>query len=209
MNRSALVGAVGLAATSLIVGTAATGCSNNNSSKPSSSSSSATTTTSSAAATTSAAAAPSDYTTLLIQPSDIQVPDDSFAAQGAPTLNPGGQPGVTQAFTNPRADRIIGDTILILPDAASAATALEGAKGALGTSVTGGTPTAVNVGSGGTMVAGNSPDGTKAVTVLLFTEGKAFTTLEFDSGPSDAAPPDFATGVATKQDEAIKKGLPG
>ena len=206
MNRYVFTGAFGLAAMSLIVG-AATGCSSNKSSSNSSPSSTTSATTS--AATTTAAAAPSDYTTLLIQPSDIVAQGDSFAAQGAPTTNPGGQPGVTQAFTNPRADRVIGDTILILPDAAAAATALEGAKSALGTTVAGGTPTAINVGNGGTMVAGNSPDGSKSVAVVLFTEGKAFTTLEFDSGPSDAAPPEFLTDVATKQDEAIKKGLPG
>jgi hypothetical protein len=207
MNRLTLMGAVGLAATSLVVVTA-TGCSSNSSSKPSSSSSASGTSTSSAAASTSAAAAPSDYTTLLIQPSDIQAPGDTFSAQGAATPIPGAQPGVTQAFTNQRGDRIIGDTILILPDAAAAGTALEGAKSALGSSVTG-TPAPVNVGTGGTMVAGNSPDGSKAVTVVLFTEGKAFTTLEFDSGPSDAVPAEFATDVATKQDAAIKKGLPG
>jgi hypothetical protein len=42
---------------------------------------------------------------------------------------------------------------------------------------------------------------------LLFTEGKAFVTLEFD-GPNYAlAPPDFVTDVGRKQDAAIKKGL--
>jgi hypothetical protein len=43
--------------------------------------------------------------------------------------------------------------------------------------------------------------------MLLFTQGKAFVTIEFD-GPSYAlAPPDFVADVGHKQDEAIKKGL--
>jgi hypothetical protein len=47
------------------------------------------------------------------------------------------------------------------------------------------------------------------VTVLLFTEGRAFVELEFD-GPAPApAPPDFVTDVGQKQDAAIKKGLTG
>jgi hypothetical protein len=47
------------------------------------------------------------------------------------------------------------------------------------------------------------------VTVVLFTQGRAFTTLEF-GGPADAAvPPDFVTDVGQKQVAAIKNGLPG
>jgi hypothetical protein len=75
--------------------------------------------------------------------------------------------------------------------------------------VTGGNPQPASVGNGGTMVSGTSPDTSKAVTVLLFTEGKAFVTLEFDSAPNDVVPPEFATGVAQQQDGAIKSKLPG
>ena len=47
------------------------------------------------------------------------------------------------------------------------------------------------------------------MTILLFTEGKAFVTLEFD-GPIDTlAPQDFVNDVGQKQDDAIKKGLGG
>ena len=59
------------------------------------------------------------------------------------------------------------------------------------------------------MVSGSSPDGSKAVTVLLFTESKAFVTLEFDSKPGDPVPPEFVTDVGQKQDAALKAGLPG
>ena len=56
---------------------------------------------------------------------------------------------------------------------------------------------------------GNPPDHSKGVTILMFTEGKAFVTLEFD-GPVDSLPPeDFVNDVAQKQDAAVKKGLGG
>jgi hypothetical protein len=158
-------------------------------------------------AASSTAASSLDYTTLLISASDIQAPGDRFSGQGAPILNPGGQDGVSQAFTNQAGDRVIGDTIVMLADPSSAATALEKAKGSLSSSVEG-TPTSANVGSNGLMMSGNSPDGSKSVTVVLFTEGKAFATLQFESGPSDPVPPEFATDVAAKQDAAIKKALP-
>ena len=42
---------------------------------------------------------------------------------------------------------------------------------------------------------------------MLFTEGKALVTLEFD-GPSYAlAPPEFVTDVGQKQDEADQEGV--
>jgi hypothetical protein len=44
---------------------------------------------------------------------------------------------------------------------------------------------------------------------LLFTEGKAFVTLEFDGPVYALAPADFVTEVGQKQDAAIKKGLGG
>jgi len=67
----------------------------------------------------------------------------------------------------------------------------------------------VDVGVDGATISGPSPDHSKGVTMLLFTQGKAFVTLEFD-GPSFAlAPPDFVTDVGHKQDDAIKKSLGG
>ena len=203
-NRSILVIA-GVAASSVLLGVA--GCSSNSSSTASSSSAtSAASSSSKQAATTSAAAEPSDYSTLLIKATDISVPDDTFTAMPV-TPNPGGQPGVSGAFSNGAGTRVIGDTILILPDATAAATALDGAKSALGTNVTG-APAPASVGSNAVIAAGASPDNSKAVTVLLFTEGKAFTTIEFDSAPDDPVPPEVVTDIGQKQDDAIKQGLP-
>jgi hypothetical protein len=44
--------------------------------------------------------------------------------------------------------------------------------------------------------------------VLLFTEGIAFVTLEFDGAPGDVVPGDYALGVAQHQDGAVKNKLP-
>jgi hypothetical protein len=205
-NRSILV-VTGLAASSLLLGGAMAGCSSNRSSTASSSSSASSSKQATAtSATASASAEPSDYSTLLIKATDIVVPNDTFTAMPA-TPNPGGQPGVSGGFTNAAGNRVIGDTIMILPDASAAATALDGAKSSLSSNVTG-APQPASVGSNGMIVSGPSPDKSKAVTVLLFTEGKAFTTVEFDSAPDDPVPPEIVTDIGQKQDDAIKNGLP-
>lgn len=191
--------AVGAAATLLAAGCG--GSSTSSSSSPPASSSSAT-----SSRTSSTAAASTDYAKLLIAASDIVAPGDTFTAQ-EPTMNPSGAPGVATVFSNGGDTREIGDTILVLPDAAGAATALKGATAALGTSVVGGTPAPASVGSDSVMVSGASPDGAKAVTVLLFTQGTAFVTLEFDSAAEDPVPPEFVLDVAGKQDQKVTAGL--
>jgi hypothetical protein len=142
----------------------------------------------------------------LIKASDIALPGDTFTAQ-PPIQNPNGQPGVAQMFGNQNDTRHVGDDILILPDADAAVSELDLEKAALGNTVSGGTPVPAVVGTAGTMVSGTAADGSKAVTVLLFTEGKAFTNLEFDSAPNDPVPTQFVTDVGQKQDTAIKNGL--
>ena len=202
-----MIALAGLAATSTVVGVSVVGCASNKSSTTSSSGS-ATSSGSNSATSSSSSAQSADYTGLLIKASDITLPGDTFTAQ-PPIQNPNGQPGVATVFSNQNDTRHIGDDILILPDADTAVSELDLEKAALGNMVTGGTPAPAAVGAGGTMVSGTSPDGSKAVTVLLFTEGKAFTNLEFDSAPNDPVPPEFVTDVGQRQDTAIKNGLPG
>jgi len=202
-----MIALAGLAATSMVVGVSVVGCAGNKSSTTSSSGS-ATSAGSNSATSSSSSAAAADYTALLIKASDITLPGDTFTAQ-PPIQNPNGQPGVATVFSNQNDTRHIGDDILILPDADTAVSELDLEKAALGNMVTGGTPVPAAVGTAGTMVSGTSPDGSKAVTVLLFTEGKAFTNLEFDSAPNDPVPPEFVTDVGQRQDTAIKNGLPG
>jgi hypothetical protein len=148
----------------------------------------------------------SDYTTLLIKATDIKAPD-AFTA-GPATKDPDGNQGATITFTDQDHSHSIIDTIQILLDAEATANALDSAKAIHRESLR---TKALNaeVGVGGVTISGLSEDHSKGVTVLLFTEGKALVTMEFD-GPSYAlAPPEFVTEVGQKQDEAIKKGLGG
>ena len=154
----------------------------------------------------STSAKPTDYTGLLIQASDINAPE-AFTAS-PPVNNPNGQAGVTTTFSNPDRTHVIVDSIQVLPDPAAATAALNQRKGALDGTVHG-VPDPIELGTGGTTVSGPSPDGSKGVTVVLFTEGKAFVELEFDGPPESLVPLDFVMDVGQKQDAAIKKGLGG
>ncbi len=196
------------AVTCAVIVTALVGCGGSSTSTSSSSSSSSEKSSSSSSSSeSSSAAASADYGNLLIKGSDIELPGDTFTAD-PPTVNPGGKDGVATAFNNQTQTRIIGDTILILPDAASANAVLDASSAALDQSITDPQPIPAEVGSGGTMAQGVSPDGTKQVAVLVFTEGRAVVTMEFDSAPGDIVPPDFVTAVGQKQADAIKAGLP-
>ncbi|MFZ1162312.1 hypothetical protein [Mycobacterium sp.] len=179
-----------------LAGATVAGCgSHSNTSTPASESSTAT-----------ARPALSDYTTLLIKAADIKAPD-AFTA-GPATKDPNGNQGATITFTDQDKSHSIIDTIQILLDPEATANALDSAKAIHRESLR---TKALNaeVGVGGVTISGLSEDHSKGVTVLLFTEGKALVTMEFD-GPSYAlAPPEFVTEVGQKQDEAIKKGLGG
>jgi hypothetical protein len=159
------------------------------------------------AATPSASAQPADYTGLLIQATAIDAPEPFTASP--PTKNPNGQPGVATTFSTQDGGRVIKDIIQVLADAAAATNALNAAKTGQGGAIKDPQTVPAQVGTGATTLLGNSPDGSKGVTILLFTEGRALVTLEFD-GPRDSlAPPDFVTDVGNKQDAAVKKGLGG
>jgi hypothetical protein len=148
----------------------------------------------------------SDYTKLLIKASEINAPEPFTA--GPAVKNPNGQQGATTTFTDQDRSHTIIDTIQIMLDPAAAANALESAKDVQSESLHG-KPAPVDVGVGGTTISGAPQDRSKGVTMLLFTEGKAFVTLEFDGPIYALAPPDFVTEVGQKQDAAVKKGLGG
>ena len=185
------------------------GCSKDASSTVTSASTASSATSSASAENTSPAAASQDYSTLLIKDTDLSPPGAPAFTAAAPTLNPFGKPGVAASFTSADGADVIGDTILILPDAQSATGVLQASTQSLGQSVTGGAPTPAAVGTSSVLQSGTSPDGTKSVTVLLFTEGPAAVTLEFDGSPKDPVTADYVTMVAQKQDDAIKNGLHG
>jgi hypothetical protein len=74
-----------------------------------------------------------------------------------------------------------------------------------GPTVSGGTPQPADVGTRGTMLSGTSPDGAKAIEILMFSEGKAAVTIEFDGAANDPVPQDGALDIAKKQDAAISR----
>lgn len=166
---------------------------------------------SSAAPTSSASAASpapaADYTGWLIPATDINAPVQFTGTP--PTNNPNGQPGAATTFNTDDNSHIIKVTIAVLPDPDAATNALNAAKSAQGGAIKHPATEAVKIGTDGTVVSGNSPDNSKGIAVLLFTEGKAFVTMEFDGPPDTLPPPDFINDVGLKQDAAVKKGLGG
>lgn len=145
-----------------------------------------------------------DYTNLLIKASDIG-PD--YTATGDPVQNPNGAPGVSQLFSNADNSRRIGDMIMLVNEPKTAAEGLKNSKNNYASKVTG-TWQPVDVGTEAAMISGTSPDNSQAVTVLLFTEGKALVSLEFNNAPTDPTDPEFAKDIGRKQDAAIQAGLP-
>ncbi|OAN35767.1 hypothetical protein [Mycolicibacterium iranicum] len=210
--------ATGMTIAALAIGIAITGCSKGDDSTSESASSSVGSSTSSAdagpsettaaettaAEETSAPAEPSDYGSLLLPPSDM---GSSIETPGGIQLNPGGNPGAAQVYQSADSDQRIIDTILVFPDVAAAGSNFESNSATLNSVVTG-APTPIEVGDQGVMAAGTSPDGAREVTVILFTQGKALVSLNFESAPGDPVPAEIATEIANMQAAAIKGGLP-
>jgi hypothetical protein len=149
-----------------------------------------------------AAAQPGDFGALPVDPNLIT---DSLAYNAAPLVfNPNGQPGVEAVYTHRDGSRQITSTILVLPDAQAATAALDGARAELAGTVANGKTDPAAVGSGGTMLSGMSPDGSRSVTVLSFAQGNTATTIEFEGAPNDPAPSDLVLELGRKQDTAIQ-----
>jgi hypothetical protein len=183
------------------------GCGGNKAPSPTKSGSATSSTSTSAPSASSAPVQPNDYTGWLIQATDIDAPVPFTGTP--PTNNPNGQPGAATTFNTQDNTHIIKDTIQVLPDPGAATNALNAAKSGQGNAIKHPATEATKVGTDGTVVSGNSPDNTKGIAVLLFTEGNAFVTLEFDGPPDTLPPPDFINDVGQKQDAAVKKGLGG
>ena len=157
-------------------------------------------------ATPSKSPVAADYKRLLLTAADLSDAGDTFARRSqAP--QPNGIPGASAFFVNDTDDRAISDTVLIYPDAATATGTLNQSAGALPTTVIGGTPKPVPVGSGGVMSSGTYPDENKAVTLMLFTEGRALVRLEFQSATGDVTTDEYVTDIAKMQQIALRVGL--
>jgi hypothetical protein len=209
----ARLSATGMTVAALVIGVTAAGCSK---SDDSSSEASPTTTASatSAAATTAeespaeeagtSAAESSDYGSLLIPPADMGADTQT---PGGVQLNPGGNPGAAQVYSSPDGKQQIIDTILVFPDVAAADSNFKSNSATMNAVVTG-PANPVEIGDQGVMAIGTSPDGGKSVTAILFSQGRALVSLNFEGEPSDAVPPEVATGIAKKQATLVADGLP-
>jgi hypothetical protein len=151
-------------------------------------------------------AASKDYGRLLLTAADLSDAEDNFT-QRSPTAQPKDVPGASAFFVNDSDNRAVGDTVLIYPDAATATATLHQSAGTLTTTVTGGAPKPVAVGSDGVMITGTYPDENKAVTLMFFTEGRALVRLEFQSATGDTTTDQFVTAVGKMQQIALRVGL--
>jgi len=167
-----------------------------------------TTSSASAAATTTKTDEQVDYSRLLLQPGDLSDNEDTFTEQSTTPSGPDGLPGASALYVNQDDNRAIADTIVIYPDAETAATTLREALPALGSTLTDATSRPAPVGTDGTVAVGMSKDGTKAITLLLFTEGPALVRLEFQSAPGDVTTDDFVVNIGKMQQIALRNGLP-
>jgi hypothetical protein len=152
-----------------------------------------------------AAAQPGDFGAIPVSPNVIT--DSAAYTAAAPVLDPNGQPGVTTVYTHRDNTRQITNTILVLPDPQAATAELSQVQSGLGEKVSNGKTQSAAVGTGGTVVSGLSPDGTKSVSVLLFTEGNAAASIEFEGPKNDSVPMDMVVDYGQKQDTAIRDSL--
>lgn len=194
---------IGAAGCVVAVMAACAGCGNADKAAPPPSSSSVSA--SASAVTGPPSGRPSDYGFLLIKQDEV---GGGLTAPQSPMINPNNAPGVAQLFANADSSRRLWDTIVVASDPSAAVAELSSTQGGYNGKVSGSwQPLAV--GANGATISGSAPDNSQAMTVLVFTEGKALVTLEFDSAPNDPIDPAFALDVARKQDAAIKRGLPG
>lgn len=156
--------------------------------------------------TTSAQPAPTDYRPLLVTAADVSDDEDTFTERSRDS-DPNGQTGASAFFVNAGDNRAIAVTVLIYPDAATASATLTQVAGTLGDQVRGGTAAPAPVGADGTAISGTSPDGSKAVTMLLFTQGRALVRLEFQSAPGDATTSEYVNSIGKMQQIALRVGL--
>ncbi len=152
-----------------------------------------------------AAAQPVDYGTLPVNPNAVT--DSSAWIAEAPMLNPEGQPGVMALFTHRDGSRTVTDTILVLDDAAGAASTMSQGRAGLGSQIANATTQPAPVGTDGMITSGTSLDNTRSISALTFTEGNTFTTIEFEGALTDPVPNDLVIDYGRMQAGAIQAAL--
>ncbi|MEV0465657.1 hypothetical protein AB0I30_29765 [Nocardia tengchongensis] len=150
--------------------------------------------TSVAPTTMASSPAASDYTNLLIKPSDIDA-DWTLKTSKAE------KNGITGVYGNGAGTEKISTAVIVRENATAAAAAVAAAKNDVAQKV-GAAFTSIGIGVDGGIL--NSTDGT---TVVAFAEGAAFSIIEFNSKTGEYVPAEVAVAIAEKQDTAIKNGV--
>jgi hypothetical protein len=153
----------------------------------------------------SAAAAPSvDVGQLVIQAGDI--PLSGFSQQSLQPVTEGPVTGVVAVFGTADGTRQLGETIILLPDAAAARTAVQGVVSTTQTQRPGSTTAEVAVGDLGVLITGYRVNG-MASSLLLLSQGVASVAIEFRSPATDPVPADVVTAVGIRQAALLKAKL--
>jgi hypothetical protein len=152
-----------------------------------------------------AAAAPSvDVGQLVIQAGDI--PLSGFSQQSLQPVTEGPVTGVVAVFGTADGTRQLGETIILLPDAAAARTAVQGVVSTTQTQRPGSTTAEVAVGDLGVLITGYRVNG-MASSLLLLSQGVASVAIEFRSPATDPVPADVVTAVGIRQAALLKAKL--
>ncbi|CAN5585121.1 hypothetical protein BH09ACT8_BH09ACT8_66410 [soil metagenome] len=208
--------AVGCAAAGLALALVVAGCSRSgdSSSETSSSAMSSTMATSAAASASSEAptsdAAEPDYYSLLMKAEDIPpTPAGPFTGD-EPKLDTAKPLDVSQNFHTADNSATIFAQVIVDTDPAAAAGGLEVAKSKMGESVVGAPTPLPSVTPDAMAASGTSLDGSKAATLVVFSEENTVVQLAFISAPGDLnpVPPDYVEQVGGIQRDAIKQALP-
>lgn len=201
--------AVRIAIAGIALGLAVVGCGKQDEAASTSSGSSTTAATTTSSAPPSNPPAAADYSALLMTADAIPTPGAPFVGD-PPNVNPSGVPGVSQFFRAEDNTATIEDSILLADSAEQAGQILATKKQGLGAAVIGRPAPMSSVSPDATVTVGTSPDGSKAVTVLVFSEQIAVVSLEFDTAPGDftPVPADFVESAGMVQRDAIRAGLP-
>jgi hypothetical protein len=149
------------------------------------------------------AAAQPDLGAIPVHPNEVT--DSTAFTAAAPVMNPDGQPGVSTTYTHRDGSRQITSKVLVLADPAAAAGAMNDSRTKVGVVDAKVDPAAV--GTGATIVSGLSADRAHSLSVLTFTEGNAFATVDFQGPVDDPVPADLVLDYGQRQDAAIKAAL--
>ena len=150
-----------------------------------------------------------DYSSLIIQPSDI---GPQARAKDAPGPIPGGDPGIGGTFLDPDGNRGVTVTLPVLPDEAAAVAIIDPMKEAIARQIAGSTAQPIDVGSNGFLFQGTRADtstlGEAEISEVVFNQGRVLVNLEIDSSLGNPTPSDVIIDLARKQDDRIKNNPP-